>query len=120
MFHAIFCALVSILFYVVCLVIRKWSLFMFTHIVLGANDIEKSRVFYHSLLGALGYDLGVRTMFVDNYGNDNIRYKYSAHQTFFLLTQPVNKKPVVASNGMTTCFSAPSRDYVDREFSIRG
>ena len=32
---------------------------MFSHIMLGANDIEQSKRFYDAILGTLGYNPGV-------------------------------------------------------------
>ena len=32
---------------------------MFSHIMVGANDIQKSKLFYDAVLGALGYDPAV-------------------------------------------------------------
>ena len=33
---------------------------MFSHIMVGANDIEESKVFYDAVLGEIGYGLDVR------------------------------------------------------------
>ncbi|TQQ47426.1 VOC family protein, partial [Vibrio cholerae] len=32
---------------------------MFSHIMFGSNDIEKSKVFYDAILSVLGYPAGV-------------------------------------------------------------
>ena len=32
---------------------------MFSHVMVGANDINESKVFYDATLGALGYEPGV-------------------------------------------------------------
>ena len=32
---------------------------MFSHVMLGANDVEKSKSFYDAILGAIGYEPGV-------------------------------------------------------------
>ncbi|MGL4516011.1 MAG: VOC family protein, partial [Shewanella sp.] len=32
---------------------------MFSHIMIGANDVEKSKVFYDAILSVLGYPAGV-------------------------------------------------------------
>jgi catechol 2,3-dioxygenase-like lactoylglutathione lyase family enzyme len=29
---------------------------MFSHVMIGANDIQKSKKFYDAILGALGYE----------------------------------------------------------------
>ena len=32
---------------------------MFSHIMVGTNDMDKSKSFYDAILGSLGYDAGV-------------------------------------------------------------
>ena len=32
---------------------------MFSHIMVGANDVQESRIFYDAVLGALGHEPGV-------------------------------------------------------------
>lgn len=76
---------------------------IFTHVVLGTNDIEKARKFYDSTLGALGLK---RVMNMDNaslWGKDGPE---------FMVTKPANGKPATAANGGTIGFAAPNRAAV--------
>lgn len=76
---------------------------IFTHVVLGTNDIEKARKFYDSALGALGLK---RVMNMDNaslWGKDGPE---------FMVTKPANGKPATAANGGTVGFAADSRAAV--------
>ena len=76
---------------------------IFTHVVVGTNDIEKARKFYDSTLGALGLK---RVMNMDNaslWGKDGPE---------FMVTKPANGKPATAANGGTIGFAAPNRAAV--------
>ena len=76
---------------------------IFTHVVLGTNDIEKARKFYDSTLGALGLK---RVMNMDNaslWGKDGPE---------FMVTKPANGQPATAANGGTIGFAAPNRAAV--------
>ena len=55
---------------------------MFSHVMLGATDIEKSRDFYDATLGAIGYKPGV----ADPKG----RYFYISETGTFAITTPIN------------------------------
>ena len=46
---------------------------MFSHVMLGSNDIDESKRFYDALLGALGAEPGV----VDELGR--LIYQYQKH-----------------------------------------
>ncbi|MDO6564110.1 VOC family protein [Amphritea sp. 1_MG-2023] len=78
---------------------------MFSHVMLGANDIEKSRIFYDAILGELGYEAGV----LDSKG----RYFYFSDTGIFALTQPINGEPACHGNGATTGFAASTPELVD-------
>jgi catechol 2,3-dioxygenase-like lactoylglutathione lyase family enzyme len=78
---------------------------MFSHIALGADDIEASRRFYDAALGALGVPPGV----VDAWG----RLIYSHAGGRFLLTKPLNGETAHGANGGTLGFVAASTDAVD-------
>ncbi|RZJ88519.1 MAG: VOC family protein, partial [Brevundimonas sp.] len=71
---------------------------MFTHVVLGANDIEASRKFYDAALGALGVEPGV----TDAKG----RVWWRTPRGNFAITQPIDGAPACHANGGTLGFSA--------------
>jgi catechol 2,3-dioxygenase-like lactoylglutathione lyase family enzyme len=78
---------------------------MFSHVMLGASDLEKSRRFYDALLGALGIAPGV--------ANKN-RYFYRAEKgPSFGISTPINGEPACYGNGATTGFSASSPAQAD-------
>jgi len=77
---------------------------IFTHCVLGANDVAQSRKFYDAALAPLG---------VSNLGpmGDNA-FLYGAGSPEFLITKPRDGKPATCANGGTLGFSAPTRAAV--------
>jgi catechol 2,3-dioxygenase-like lactoylglutathione lyase family enzyme len=83
---------------------------IFTHVVLGANDINASRAFYDGVLGALG---------VKNIGEFGGGYLYGTEGPEFLIRQPANGEPACSANGGTIGFAAPSRAAV-RAFHAAG
>ncbi|WP_428036432.1 VOC family protein [Amphritea sp.] len=78
---------------------------MFSHIMLGANDIEKSRGFYDAILGVLGHNPGVF--------DDKGRCFYLSDRGVFALTKPINGEVATHGNGMTIGFVASSPELVD-------
>jgi catechol 2,3-dioxygenase-like lactoylglutathione lyase family enzyme len=79
---------------------------IFTHVVLGTNDLARSTKFYDAALGALG---------IKNLGpfGDNA-VLYGADGPEFLITKPANGEPATYANGGTIGFVAPSRDAVHK------
>jgi catechol 2,3-dioxygenase-like lactoylglutathione lyase family enzyme len=82
---------------------------MFSHVVVGTNDLEKSKCFYDAVLGALGYGEGLSD---DN--DKRRRYVYRAHTALFIVTQPLNAQPATVANGGTIGFTCHSAEQVDR------
>lgn len=78
---------------------------MFSHIMLGANDIEVSKKFYDAILAALGHSAGV----LDAKG----RCFYQADSGRFAITKPIDGKPASKGNGSTIGFAAKSQQEVD-------
>lgn len=79
---------------------------MFTHIVLGANDIDASQKFYDAALGALGYEPG--TVLVEGE-----RILYSGDGGLLMITKPYNGEPATHANGGTIGITAKSHEAVD-------
>lgn len=71
---------------------------MFSHIMIGANDVEKSKVFYDAILATMGYKPGV----IDEKG----RCFYFNKSGIFAITKPLNGEPACHGNGSTIGFSA--------------
>ena len=78
---------------------------IFTHVVLGTNDVEKARKFYDSTLGALGLK---RVMNMDNAS------LWGKEGPEFMVTKPANGKPATFANGGTVSFAAPDRPSVHK------
>ena len=78
---------------------------MFSHVMLGTNDMAESKSFYDAALGVLGASPG-RT---DPMG----RTAYMHGGGIFLLTKPINGQPACHANGGTIGFAAASPEAVD-------
>ena len=79
---------------------------MFSHIVLGANNIEAAKKFYDAALGALGQAAGIATP-------DGVRVVYQSEAGILMVTQPLNGEPASFANGGTVGFVAQSKESVD-------
>ena len=73
---------------------------MFSHIIIGANDISASKTFYDAVLGALGIPPGS--------ADDKGRVFYRTKTGVFGLSKPINGDPACAANGGTIGFAAES------------
>jgi catechol 2,3-dioxygenase-like lactoylglutathione lyase family enzyme len=73
---------------------------MFSHVMVGANDIEASKKFYDSVLGTLGVAPGE----ADPKG----RVWYSSPTGLFAISKPLNGQPATGANGGTVGFRASS------------
>ncbi|WP_439540153.1 VOC family protein [Sphingomonas sp.] len=78
---------------------------MFSHIMLGANDVDASKAFYDATLGALGARAGS----VDPKG----RAFYMHDGGIFMLSKPLDGQPACHANGGTVGFAATSPEMVD-------
>ena len=72
---------------------------MFSHVMLGVNDLEASRTFYDALLATLGIAPGV--------ANKN-RYFYRSPTGSFAISTPINGEPACHGNGSTIGFKVES------------
>ncbi|MBO6825273.1 MAG: VOC family protein [Sneathiella sp.] len=79
---------------------------MFSHIMIGVNDMEKSKAFYDAVLGELGHKPGV----IDDKG----RCFYFTKEGIFSLTKPLNGEAATGANGGTIGFAAADTDAADR------
>ena len=78
---------------------------MFSHVMLGASNLDKSRQFYDALLGALGAGPGVTDP-------KNRTFWRHAGNTF-AITAPINGEPASHGNGATLGFAAQSPEQVN-------
>jgi catechol 2,3-dioxygenase-like lactoylglutathione lyase family enzyme len=70
---------------------------MFSHIMVGSNDIARSKKFYDALFVAMGAKPGVE----DAKG----RLLYTHNGGRFMVSKPIDGKPAIAANGGTIGFS---------------
>jgi catechol 2,3-dioxygenase-like lactoylglutathione lyase family enzyme len=77
---------------------------MFSHVMFGVNDLERSKKFYDALLGTLGIGPGV--------ANKN-RYFYRSPAGTFGITTPINGAPATQGNGSTLGFAVQSAEQGD-------
>ena len=71
---------------------------MYSHVMVGADDVEKSKVFYDAILGALGHPPGVF--------DDKGRCFYFTETGIFAITQPIDGNAATHGNGCTIGFAA--------------
>jgi catechol 2,3-dioxygenase-like lactoylglutathione lyase family enzyme len=82
---------------------------MFSHVILGANDLEKSKIFYDAVFGALGIAPGVL-----NTSHSNVkRYFYRSATGSFGITTPINGAEATHGNGSTIGFAMQSTEQAD-------
>ncbi|MET7244024.1 VOC family protein [Methylobacterium sp. EM32] len=77
---------------------------MFTHVMIGSNDLALSRRFYDATFAALGASPGK----TDERG----RLIYAHDGGRLMITTPIDGKPATAANGGTIGIAAASPDQV--------
>tara|TARA_R110000803_G_scaffold41461_4_gene89119 strand:+ start:24652 stop:25032 length:381 start_codon:yes stop_codon:yes gene_type:complete len=78
---------------------------MFSHIMIGANDVQASKEFYDAILGEMGHKPGVM--------DDKGRCFYFTDNGVFALTKPINGEESCHGNGTTIGFAAASPEQAD-------
>ena len=77
---------------------------MFSHVMIGTNDLEAGKSFYDRLLGALD---------VPNGAVDRHRVFYRTKTGTFSVSKPIDGNPATPANGGTIGFAAASTAQVD-------
>ena len=77
---------------------------MFSHVMLGVNNLETSRKFYDALLGTLDIAPGVA---------NKQRYFYRSPTGTFAITTPINGEAATHGNGSTIGFVVKSAEQGD-------
>jgi catechol 2,3-dioxygenase-like lactoylglutathione lyase family enzyme len=80
---------------------------MFSHIMVGSNDVERSRNFYDALFGKEAHQ------------DDKGRLAYRNKGAVFMVTKPIDGEPAATANGGTIGFNFDSPQEVD-EWHRRG
>lgn len=78
---------------------------MFSHIMVGANDLHKSKAFYDAVLGALGVGPGM----VDDKG----RAFWMTPTGIFAISVPIDGNPACHGNGSTIGFACKTPAEAD-------
>ena len=84
---------------------------MFNHVMLGSNDIERSKRFYDAVLGTLG----VGEPFRNEADSGHVRYFYRHEGNSFCISDPINGEAATCANGGTIGFKCTSPEQV-KEF----
>ena len=78
---------------------------MFSHIMVGADDVMASKAFYDATLGAFGVAPGM----VDDKG----RAVYMTPTGIFIISKPIDGGAASCANGATIGFAAPTPEAAD-------
>jgi catechol 2,3-dioxygenase-like lactoylglutathione lyase family enzyme len=70
---------------------------MFSHMMIGSNDIDRSRKFYDATFTAMGGRPGRK--------DDKGRLVYAHNGSMFLVTPPIDGEPATHGNGSTIGFA---------------
>jgi len=78
---------------------------MFSHVMVGSNDIDRSKKFYDAVFGAMGAKPGT----VDPKG----RVIYAHNGGRFMVSKPIDGKAACCANGGTIGFTMSGPDQAD-------
>lgn len=78
---------------------------MFSHIMVGSNDVAASKAFYDATLGVLGAPNGRL--------DDNNRVFYATRTGVFAVSRPIDGAAATPANGGTIGFTCDSPEMVD-------
>ena len=81
---------------------------MLNHVMLGSNDIDRSKRFYDAVLGVLGAGEPVRH--VNATGQTRLFYRHDG--STFCLSEPINDSQATFANGGTIGFKCDSPEQV--------
>ena len=81
---------------------------MFSHIMIGSNDIERSQRFYDAVLATVGAGPAARNVA----GTGHVRLFYRHAGNTFSISQPIDGAPATFANGGTIGFKCTSPEQV--------
>ena len=83
---------------------------MFNHIMVGSNDLEKSKAFYKAVLGTLGFEGDP----IENVTDSGITRHFYIHDGgTFCVSEPIDGQPATFANGGTIGFAVDSTEQAD-------
>ena len=77
---------------------------MFSHMMVGSNDLERSKNFYDQLFTSIGCKPGR--------ADENGRLSYARNGTVFMVTSPIDGQPATYGNGATIGFALDNPEQV--------
>ena len=78
---------------------------MFSHVMVGSNDIDRSKRFYDAVFAAVGANPG--------WTDDKGRLCYLHNGAAFMVSRPIDGQPACRANGGTIGFRCDSPEQVD-------
>jgi catechol 2,3-dioxygenase-like lactoylglutathione lyase family enzyme len=78
---------------------------MYSHNMVGSNDIARSKTFYDAVFAAIGGPAGIQ--------DDKGRLIYMHNNGMFMVTRPINGEPASAGNGCTIGFAIASPEQAE-------
>lgn len=78
---------------------------MFSHVMIGSNDTDRSKKFYDALFAVLGGKPGFQ--------DDKGRVSYRHNGSVFMITAPIDGEPACHANGGTIGFATESTEQAD-------
>ncbi len=78
---------------------------MFSHVMIGSNDIGRSKIFYDALFTAIGGKPGRQ--------DDKGRLSYLRNGAAFMVSKPIDGEPACHANGGTIGFAMESPAEVE-------
>ncbi|MFQ3787158.1 VOC family protein [Halomonas sp. A29] len=81
---------------------------MLNHVMIGSNDIERSKRFYDAVLGTLGAGEPLR----HQAASGHMRLFYRHEGSSFCVTEPINDEEATIANGGTIGFKCNSPEQV--------
>ncbi len=77
---------------------------MFSHIMIGTNNLDRARAFYDAVLGTIGVPAGVL---------DRHRIFWRTPTGVFSVSVPIDGQPATIGNGSTIGFACTSAEQAD-------
>jgi catechol 2,3-dioxygenase-like lactoylglutathione lyase family enzyme len=83
---------------------------MFNHIMVGSNDLERSKQFYDAVLGVLGAGEPLRSVAAS--GHTRLFYRHAG--STLAISEPINDEPASFANGGTIAFKCDTPERVQQ------
>ena len=78
---------------------------MYSHNMVGSNDIDRSKKFYDAVFKAMGGKEGIK--------DDKNRLVYMHNGGLFMVTPPIDGQPATPGNGCTIGFAVDNPEQAD-------